>query len=1588
MFRVAIDCFHFVGLKGGSGGTGSYLMSLLEHMARLTPVEVIASPSNAHLFSELERKLPKLSLFVGEANQHGAALRAMQGRADVLYAPFTSLPERETYAKLPTVSAIHDLQHRILPGFFGPSERLDRDAAYATAARNADGILTFANVERDNILRIYGPDARIGVVPHAPFLAEALQLPDGLSASSAAAEKYGRYIIYPAVNWPHKNHFRLLEAFRQLCERPGLADIKLVLTGATCVEQRDHVYRQVLEFPQLRGRVVDLGFVSSRQLHQLIRGAVALVFPSLYEGFGIPVLEAMRLGTPVIASDLSVFREWLGDCFIPLTDPFSPWRMAEDLSNALADPSRLADYAGRGNQRSLEFTSVRMANDTLAFLKSVADAPLVTRRPPPSDLSIDKTWARTPKGVKLHVDLVANAVSDAVAAARSLISAGRGAPPEFHFLVAEDSGMDEARRRAIAAPLEGLGTVSFYDPSLPQHRGLTTRFQVTTYDRSEFHIFVSGDALVSLARKPETAIAAWDGRQLRSGVNDAYYLGTGKWPVVRATVFDMLHADPEGLEALLLTAPELSSQLFAISTAAYRRMGGDPFVPATLASLIVSGRVAQPRRRFAYIEPELMRYVGHHYGLTRTICHVATTANFDCVVGANREWRSELDGIDGTIPVLPLFSSFIDASQPHVVPSVFAEELISFISGANLNSADLIYLHMPYPTLMVGILQVVATMPLAELPTICIRICTDDDAFKGHAIRQTSVINAVQELGAVRRQRIRFFVESAVLQRHFEQETNLTLPILLNPTSTDLATARLAANERRRAASAEAPLAFGYFGEAREEKGFLLLPDMIETLIRRHGPKALRFHIQVSTAPVNENERIAAARQRLFLLQQQTQEEGTLTLHGEFGSMASYYQAMAACDVMLLPYDPEAYAVRGSGVVLEAMRLQCPVVVTSGTDMAATFAGEACLTVAHNARAFADGCTELLKHRDELLNRTARYVAQTPFFKTDAQFMAALAAPETTDTTESPVVLWIGNDVLSQGVSAVYKAQRSFFRRQGYEIYNLYVPYPDGGGYLHSDEALEKYLVGNSLGWRHGGFDFNCFAWIANQERSDARIEILQSIARSGGSTDKLTALNSYNRVPRAVERLLAHRKVRVVCLNYVHLLPVAEKLGLVNRPEVRLILETHDIQGYQHAIRASRKPDAEEVERELALLVKADCVVAISRRELAEIRDFNPHYNARFILPTVVKSDALSGWQPGGSQLQSAEFASWLRRPDLQAAFDLRTPKSLVAFARWAILYGHTEDSAFSALARRILGQAPPLHPEFPADANAQQVSTYLGCVWQWRADVAAAFPEAQDPEHPDRGRLVAWFRNTGAREHKVTLDGIIPIPVVNIEPAAEPVDLVEAIALARPDRLATPGFLDKASTWLQSHGAMDVLIVGSDHPSNVRSIKWFLREVYQPLLAPAGVGLVIAGRVCRVLDEDPTIAREVLALHEVESLDPLYKVARVIAAPVMVGTGTPIKVLDALAHGLCATISSFIDDALDLSGNGFPLCDTADDFASDILHLLGSEEARAGRRALAQAFADRYLTNEAYDREWLDMVNGPAAPREHRAEPATPVA
>src|SRR5262249_53809365 len=140
----------------------------------------------------------------------------------------------------------------------------------------------------------------------------------------------------------------------------------------------------------------------------------------------------------------------------------------------------------------------------------------------------------------------------------------------------------------------------------------------------------------------------------------------------------------------------------------------DWFGNAWLAELVIHGRIAEPRPRFAYIETELRRRVGHHFALVEGLCEAAAAAGLDPIVGANQD--AELDAGGTALMIDAFFSGYAQAPEPHVTPSYFAEELLAFLRRHQLGRGDYVYLHMPYSTLIAGVLQLVATSRIEELP--------------------------------------------------------------------------------------------------------------------------------------------------------------------------------------------------------------------------------------------------------------------------------------------------------------------------------------------------------------------------------------------------------------------------------------------------------------------------------------------------------------------------------------------------------------------------------------------------------------------------------------------------------------------------------------------------------------------------------------------------------------------------------------------------------------------------------------------------------------------------------------------------------
>jgi glycosyltransferase involved in cell wall biosynthesis len=213
--------------------------------------------------------------------------------------------------KGPTVVTLHDVQHRDLPEFFGPARRSFRRIAYDRATRSASAVIVTSEFVRKRALELLELDpSLVHVIPHG--VNHTLFRP--------GEEEREPFILYPARPWPHKNHVRLFEAFTTL--RKTRPQLRLVLTGGG-----------LDRLGQLPDGVERWGAVSNAELASLYRRAAVLAFPSLYEGFGMPPLEAMASGCPVAAADAAAIPEICGDAAV-LFDPLDPESIAAGILEA------------------------------------------------------------------------------------------------------------------------------------------------------------------------------------------------------------------------------------------------------------------------------------------------------------------------------------------------------------------------------------------------------------------------------------------------------------------------------------------------------------------------------------------------------------------------------------------------------------------------------------------------------------------------------------------------------------------------------------------------------------------------------------------------------------------------------------------------------------------------------------------------------------------------------------------------------------------------------------------------------------------------------------------------------------------------------------------------------------------------------------------------------------------------------------------------------------------------------------------------------------------------------------------------------
>lgn len=257
-----------------------------------------------------------------------------------------------------SVLTVHDLQPLDMPANFRMSKRIYIRSMAGRSVRGTDVLTAPSDFTRDRLVAVLGASPeRIEVVPwwvapHTAPVAEPFPLPPGLGDDP--------YFLYPAITYPHKQHVVLLEAFALLAR--SHPEVRLVLTGGAASAEADVQAR--MRRADLDGRVLRTGRVPSEQLESLFAAATAVAVPSCYEGFGLPVLEAMVRGVPVIAAAAGSLPEVARSADLVAADDVDAWAAA--LGAVLSEsPADRAQRIAAGHARAARFTPERTATGLL-----------------------------------------------------------------------------------------------------------------------------------------------------------------------------------------------------------------------------------------------------------------------------------------------------------------------------------------------------------------------------------------------------------------------------------------------------------------------------------------------------------------------------------------------------------------------------------------------------------------------------------------------------------------------------------------------------------------------------------------------------------------------------------------------------------------------------------------------------------------------------------------------------------------------------------------------------------------------------------------------------------------------------------------------------------------------------------------------------------------------------------------------------------------------------------------------------------------------------------------------------------------------
>ena len=349
-------------------GGDDWIRPYVSGPARMLPTRRGRLQRNARAIGRgLAERLPRLGPRFSVRVSDGTAERA---RVDLVHFPI----QDAFVTELPSIYQPHDLLHLHHPQLFSAWEHERRERIYRTHCERAGMVVAMTSWGKRDLIERYGLDQdKVRVVPWGSVLWEYPRpSSEDLDRLRERLSLSGGFLLYPAQTWPHKNHEMLLEALARIRQSEGVA-IPLVCPG-----------RKNRDFERIERRIRELdltettrfpGFVSPLELRGLYELATALVFPSRFEGWGLPVCEAFSAGLPVASSSASSLPDLVGDAGL-LFDPDDPRDIASTVLRLWRDPVLRETLSTRGRERGELFSFDHTARLFRAHYRRLAGAEL------------------------------------------------------------------------------------------------------------------------------------------------------------------------------------------------------------------------------------------------------------------------------------------------------------------------------------------------------------------------------------------------------------------------------------------------------------------------------------------------------------------------------------------------------------------------------------------------------------------------------------------------------------------------------------------------------------------------------------------------------------------------------------------------------------------------------------------------------------------------------------------------------------------------------------------------------------------------------------------------------------------------------------------------------------------------------------------------------------------------------------------------------------------------------------------------------------------------------------------------------------